>query len=134
MTLLKIKLPFDERSTLSSGQYEIDLDNSKVKVTPEAIAHLQFPIKKTWAGKSWVIEAVEPRGDVLTVRVKVIQNPLPLMIVLSGLGLVGAGLVLIALVREIRRLVTLEDLRTPQALLLFGLVGLALVFGPWRKS
>lgn len=103
-----------DRLALSVGQWQVGVDNSVLKITGEAVAGMasSLPVQKSWQGKLWSLTSATASADGSRVYfgIDVHKNPLPLAVVVAGLGIVGGVVAAVFLVKELRRWLPLADL------------------------
>jgi hypothetical protein len=109
--------------TLTVGRYRIILDNSLLGVTSATVANLNthLPSQKVVNGKTIRLNAfdLDPVKRQLIADVTVITNPIPLALIVGAIGVIGIGAVAILLVREVRKLISLQDVaKSPVAVLI----------------
>jgi hypothetical protein len=109
--------------TLTVGRYRIILDNSLLGVTSATVANLnaRLPAQKVVNGKTIRLNAfdLDPVKRQLIADITVITNPVPLVLIVGAIGVIGIGAVAILLVREVRKLISLQDVtKSPVAVLI----------------
>lgn len=119
---LPVRTDQPDKVTISSGRWQVGLDNRFLKLGSELSDQLskQLPVRKTWQGKVWTVERVWVTGDksMLWFELCVVQNPIPLAAIVAGLGIVGGIVAAVFLVKELRRFLDVNEVvKTPTALI-----------------
>lgn len=122
---------------LTIGSYEIVLNpfwlsvDAKQMICWEINKHC--PLEKNWQGKSWILRGARLEGINVVLRIKILQNPIPILAIVLGAGIILGGIVVWSILVEIRKLLTFENLGDLGKIVipLSILLGLWLI---WRKE
>jgi len=121
------------------GRYVIVLDNSKLKVPLDQpwidkYVNTKMPFTVTWQGKKISVISVWLEQGIadLCVEFDVITNPIPVLGIFAMIGLIGVtGWAAVEILKQIRKLVTFQDLTSNPwgfFILLAGFAAVAIIF------
>jgi len=124
--------------TLYKGKYEIEVDP---KVIPNALVDpwmkaVKALLPKTFTtedGKVFIFEDVwvNQKGNVV-LKLNVIVNPIPILLILGAVGILAGGLLLWQIVVEIRKILTGSDILSRNVMLI--IVGIIVVYFLWKRK
>ena len=104
---LPVSVSNPDRLAVTVGRWKVGVDNSVIRVGRELLDGLSpsLPVRKAWRGKAWELTSAEVSedGGLVWFGFTVYQNPIPLVAILGGVGIVGGLVAAVFLVRELRR-------------------------------